>query len=111
MDTQKKQKVLLAGLAVCVLGAGSVFTIRAFSSSGPTAQQTDQVRQTGRRERADTEKVAPTRKKRGERKAAAKSKTGSRRERKETTKRVSKRKKGKRSKAKRMKKTELKPMG
>ena len=111
MDEQKKQKVLLAVLAVCVLGAGSVFTIRAFSTSGPTVQQTNEVTQTGRRQRADKEKAAPTRKKRGERKAAVKTKTGGRRERKETTTRVSKRKKGKRSKAKRMKKTELKPMG
>jgi hypothetical protein len=111
VDAQKKQKVLLAVLAVCVLGAGSVFTIRAFSSSGPAVQQTNQVRQTGRRERAETEKVAPTRKRRTERKAAVKSKTGGRRERKEVTRRTTKRKRGKRSKAKRMKKTELKPMG
>lgn len=111
MDTQKKQKVLLAVLAVCVLGAGSVFTIRAFSDSGPAVQQADQVRRVGRRQRAETEKTGPTRRERGKRKEAVKSKTGGRRERKEVTKRTTKRRDKRRSKAKRMKKTEMKPMG
>ena len=49
MDAQKKQKVLLAALAVCVLGAGGFFTIRAFSDSGPAVKQADEGKMLERR--------------------------------------------------------------
>lgn len=111
MDQQKKQKFMIAGLAVLILGAGSVFTVRALSGSGDAAS--DRVRgdgPIGRKQRADTSKSATGRSKRKARKAP-KARTTGRKERKKSTKRTTRRKGKKRSKQKRLKKQDSKPMG
>ena len=113
MDQQRRQKIGLAVLAILVLGAGSVFAIRAFG--GPEADtntRTGEVQQTGRRARA-TEAKADTsvRRKRRAKKGAVKSDTTARREKKKTSTTTRGRRARGRVKLKRLKKIEDQPKG
>lgn len=67
VDQQKKQKVLIAVLAVAALGAGSVYYFMREDTDGPAASA--QSGPAVRRERADAKEGTATTAKRAERKA------------------------------------------
>jgi len=112
VDDQKKQKILIAALAVCILGAGGVWTVRALTSSGGGPDYSNvEGGEVKRKERKTTDTSAQRGRKARSAKKTTAARTAGRKERKKTTRTGSQRRGKSRGKAKRLKKKDLKPMG
>jgi len=113
VDQQKKQKILIAVVAVAVLGAGGVYGFRALNSSGGRQDSSNvEGEKVKRKERKVSGKdAAGGRKTRKTRAKATASKSVERKARKKISRKGSTRRGKTRSKAKRLKKTDMKPMG
>ena len=107
MDDQKKQKVLIAVVAVLALGAGGYWFVG--RDSGGSEQATVQISQSGRKERAEREQTERKGRRREREERQATAEPVERRKRVEREDRTIQRKRRKRSDRKSVKKEELLP--